>query len=195
MLDNIFEVLFLIGWIATGAIRIPYGRRIKQNRIVDDRQTGLDRVLLNLSFVGFTIIPLTYVLTSWLDFADCGLSIWAGWLGAVVSAVALWLFWRSHAELGHNFSLAVQTFKGHSLVTQGVYGYIRHPMYAAGWLSALAQALLLQNWMAGLSALVSLTPLYLYRIAREEQMLLEHFGEEYRSYMNRTGGLIPRFWR
>jgi SAM-dependent methyltransferase len=52
MPDNIFELFFRIGWFATGAIRIPYGRRIKQNRIVDDRQTGLARALLNLSFDG-----------------------------------------------------------------------------------------------------------------------------------------------
>jgi protein-S-isoprenylcysteine O-methyltransferase Ste14 len=63
---------------------------------------------------------------------------------------------------------------------------------APAW--GFAQALLLQNWIAGLSMLVFFLPVYLYRVPREEQMMLEHFGEEYRSYMNRTGRIIPRLW-
>jgi len=59
----------------------------------------------------------------------------------------------------------------------------------------LAQALLLQNWIAGFAMLASLLPLYLVRVPREEQMMLEHFGEEYRLYMNRTGRVVPRLWR
>jgi len=67
-------------------------------------------------------------------------------------------------------------------------------MYAAHWLWGIAQALLLQNWIAGLAMLASFLPMYLHRVPREEQMKLEQFGEEYRLYMNRTGRLIPRLW-
>jgi len=80
----------------------------------------------------------------------------------------------------------------HTLVTSGVYRHIRHPMYAAHLLWAIAQALLLSNWLAGWALLVTFVPLYLVRAPREEHMMLEHFGEEYREYMSRTGGLIPR---
>lgn len=82
----------------------------------------------------------------------------------------------------------------HALVTQGIYRHMRHPIYAAQWLWGIAQPLLLQNWIAGLAGLVSFLPVYLYRVPREEQMMLEHFGEEYRSYMGRTGRIIPRLW-
>jgi len=67
-------------------------------------------------------------------------------------------------------------------------------MYAAFWLWGIAQALLLQNWIAGLANLASFLPMYLLRVPREEQMMLEQFGEEYRLYMNRTGRVIPLFW-
>ena len=66
-------------------------------------------------------------------------------------------------------------------------------MYAAHWWWAIAQILLLQNWIAGLSLLVSFLPLYLVRVPREERMMLEQFGQEYRIYMSRTGRLFPRF--
>jgi protein-S-isoprenylcysteine O-methyltransferase Ste14 len=82
--------------------------------------------------------------------------------------------------------------QSHSLITCGVYRYIRHPIYAAMWLWGIAQALLLQNFIAGLAGLVSFLPLYLFRVGREEQMMSSHFGEAYQTYMNRTGRIIPR---
>ncbi len=105
---------------------------------------------------------------------------------------ALWLFWRSHADLGLNWSVTLEIRKEHQLITNGVYRSIRHPMYAAIWLFSLAQALLLANWLAGPAALVTFAPMYLLRTPREERMMCEIFGQEYRDYMARTGRLFPR---
>jgi len=195
MLDNVFEVCYLTGLIGGSVIRALYTTQYKRNRSTDDRQTRLDKLMMIPPFLGMIVIPLVYVLTSRLDFADYHLPTWAGWLGAAVFAVAWWLLWRSHADLGRNWSPLLEIREEHSLVTHGVFHHIRHPMYAAHWLWAIAQALLLQNWIAGLSMLVSFLPLYLLRVPREEQMMLEHFGEEYRQYISRTGRITPRLWR
>ena len=56
----------------------------------------------------------------------------------------------------------------------------------------IAQGLLLENWLAGWSALVPFALMYLLRTPREEQMMIEFFGQEYRDYMRQTGRLIPR---
>jgi len=76
----------------------------------------------------------------------------------------------------------------------GVDELVRHPMRAAHLLWAVAQLLLLQNWIAGPAFLVASLPLYVVRIPREEEMMLEEFGEEYRRYAERTGRVVPR-WR
>jgi len=81
----------------------------------------------------------------------------------------------------------------HQLVTSGVFKHIRHPMYAAHLLWAVAQVLMLHNWIAGFSFLVVSIPQYLLRVNAEEQMMLEQFGEQYKNYMQRTGRIIPRF--
>ncbi len=60
------------------------------------------------------------------------------------------------------------------------------------WLWSVAQALLLQNWVAGLAGLALFTPLYVLRVPREERMMLDRFGEEYHAYMNRTGRVVPQ---
>jgi len=65
-------------------------------------------------------------------------------------------------------------------------------MYASIWLWGIAQALVLQNWIAGWASLVLFLPMYVLRVPREEQLMLEQFGEAYRMYMNQTGRVIPR---
>lgn len=95
-------------------------------------------------------------------------------------------------DLGHNWSATLRIRPEHSLITHGVYRRIRHPMYTAHLLWAIAQGLLLANWLAGWIFLVAFVPLYLLRVPHEEQMMLEQFGQEYRTYMARTGRIIPR---
>ena len=51
--------------------------------------------------------------------------------------------------------------------------------------------LLLSNWLAGISGLVGAGALYAARYRREEQLMLEKFGDDYRVYMARTKQLIP----
>ena len=68
-------------------------------------------------------------------------------------APALLLFWRSHANLGRNWSPSLQLREGHALVTRNtyrhIYRHIRHPIYESQWLWNIAQALLLRNWITG----------------------------------------------
>jgi protein-S-isoprenylcysteine O-methyltransferase Ste14 len=64
-------------------------------------------------------------------------------------------------------------------------------MYSSFLLSAIAQALLLPNWIAGLSGLVGIAVLFFYRVDKEEAMMTGTFGEQYRAYMRRTARVVP----
>jgi protein-S-isoprenylcysteine O-methyltransferase Ste14 len=108
-----------------------------------------------------------------------------------VFLAALWLFFCAHRDLGRNFSSSLKVREGHSLVTTGVYRYVRHPIYASLWLWSVAQALLLPNWLAGSAGFIGFSVLFFGRVAREEQMMLEIFGEDYRAYMARTARIVP----
>lgn len=195
MPSSFFQGAYFVGVILASAIRVVYTRQYRQSRIAEGHVTRLDQLLNALPGLGMFVLPLVYVLTSWLDFADYHLPTWAGWIGVALFALALWLLWRSHADLARNWSPKLELMEEHTLVTNGVFRHIRHPMYAAHWLWGVAQVFLLQNWVAGFSMLVCLLPMYVYRVRVEEQMMLEHFGDEYRSYMDRTGRLIPRLRR
>ena len=189
-------MVYLLGMIVEMAIRVPHVRQRRQTRMAVDRVDWSERSLLGSMFVAMFFLPVTYMFTSRLGGADYRLPHEVrgpvGIIGVAILAIAVWLFWRSHANLGRNWSPSLQLREEHELVTEGVYRSVRHPMYASMWLWGLAQALLLQNWIAGWASLVLFLPLYLLRVPREERMMLDEFGEAYRAYMNRTGRVVPR---
>jgi len=186
-----WNIVFLIGFIAYVVIRGIYGSRAKNNEKAVSRADGLDRAVMVIVFMGCLLLPVVYLFTPWLAFADYHLPAFVPWFGAAVMVVALWLFWRSHADLGQNWSVTLELRKGHQLVKHGVYRSIRHPMYASILLFGLGQGLLLQNWVAGWSAFVTFALMYFVRTPREEHMMCEFFGQEYRDYMRRTGRVFP----
>jgi len=104
----------------------------------------------------------------------------------------LLLFWHAHADLKANWSPSLELYEGHALITNGIYHYIRHPMYASQLVWSVAQIFLIQNWVAGLGSLILFFPFYALRSKPEEQMMLERFGDEYRVYMKTTGGILPK---
>src|SRR4030095_1735092 len=189
---HLWDMVFLIGFIAYLVIRGIFERRIKSNEKVVSRSHGRDRCLILIMVVGGLLLPVIYLFTPWMGFADYRLPAFVPWVGAALMVFALWLFWHSHADLGQNWSLTLEIRKGHQLVTHGVYRSIRHPMYASIWLFSLAQGLLLHNWLAGWSAFVAFAIMYFVRTPQEEQMMCEFFGQEYRDYIKRTGRLFPR---
>src|SRR5215475_11617302 len=180
--------LGLIGWFA---IRQPHARRSRRTPKVTRDDPVRDRALLALPLIGMSLIPGIYVLTGEPRFADYPFQPALAWAGAVTFALSLWLLYRTHKELGRNWSVTLEIRQQHALVTSGIYRYVRHPMYAAFWLWALAQALLLPNWIAGLSGLVGFGILFFLRVRHEEELMIETFGEDYRRYMARTSRVVP----
>lgn len=191
MFNNVFKIVYFVEFLLISVVRSAHTAKYRTLKTIVDRKTLLDMVFLGLAGIGM-LIPLVYVFSSVLDFANYALTNWIGWVGVVLFGLAIWLLWRSHADLDRNWIPTLGIRDEHRLVTEGVYKYIRHPMYVAHWLWAIAQVLMLHNWIAGYSFLVIVVPHYLLRVNSEEQMMLEQFGEEYRAYMQRTGRMIPR---
>lgn len=185
------KVLWLLGIVAWYAIRYPFQRRAARNGVARSAASTGDRVALVIAAIGQFLIPAIYVLTGQPAFADYAFQPLLAWLGLIVLVAALALFRVTHKQLGRNWSVTLETRTRHALVTDGLYGYVRHPMYSSFLLSAIAQALLLPNWIAGLSGLVGIAVLFFYRVDREEALMTESFGDEYRAYMRRTARIVP----
>jgi protein-S-isoprenylcysteine O-methyltransferase Ste14 len=192
---NILEpwnIVFFVCFAVYFWIRHVFVQRTKNEKKAASRFDRSEKLLLAAMFPPVILLPLLYLFTPLLAFADYRLPGPVLWLGAATMVASLWLFWRSHADLGQNWSVSLEIREGHQLVTQGVYRSIRHPMYASIWLWGIAQGMLLQNWLAGWSVVPVFAVMYFLRLPREEQMMCDTFGEQYRAYMRRTGRIIPR---
>lgn len=148
---------------------------------------------MGMLWVVMIVLPLICSVTQELDFADYSLPLWMGRSGAALMACALRVFTRAHADLKSNGSPTLEIYEDHTLATNGHYGYIRHPMYASQWIRVAAQLLLLQHWFAGLVDLLFFIPFCTLRVRAEEKMMLDTFGDRDREYMQKTGGVIPKF--
>ena len=189
---SVFEIVFWGAIITEMAIRAPISKKQRKESKSEQRVTIQEKTLLGLLFLAMFFLPLFYSATTWLDFANYSLPNWAGWIGVILILLALLVFWRSHADLGLNWSPSLEIRTEHKLITNGIFGYIRHPMYASQWIWVIAQPLLLQNWIAGFLNLFVFIAFYFLRVRAEEKMMLDTFGSEYREYMNRTGTVFPK---
>lgn len=181
-------VLLAVGWYV---IRIPHERRARKTPVRRSDRGPREWLLLGVSFAGLGLLPFLYVATGFPKVADYPFRPVQAWFGAAAAVAALVMFRLTHKALGRNWSVSLDVRETHKLVTHGVYARVRHPMYTAFWLWAAAQALLLPNWVAGLAGLVGFGTLYVFRIGREERLMLDAFGDEYRAYMGRTARLVP----
>ena len=87
----------------------------------------------------------------------------------------------------------VVTRKQHSLVTTGPYRWVRHPFYVSFAVAILANSLVTANWFifaVGAAAFL----LIVVRTRKEEENLIERFGDDYRRYMQTTGRFWPRLF-
>jgi protein-S-isoprenylcysteine O-methyltransferase Ste14 len=149
------------------------------------RSSGL---VLVLSVVAYLINP------RWVRWSRLDLPTPLRWSGAgygtVSLALALWIF----RTIGKNITSTVETREEHHLVTDGPYRWVRHPLYTVGTSFFMSLGIVAANWFVGLASLAVLAML-LIRLPKEEEKLIERFGDEYRAYMKRTGRLLPRIER
>jgi len=200
--ESVFRAAF---WILLGglwAMRVYFIHRMRRagERPMPDRKT-IDREGRGL-FVGRTVVLffLMVVLvlyaydSPWLRAFSISLPDWLRWMGLGLGLVGLGLWTWTQAVLGKEWSPQLQLREQHRLVTNGPYARMRHPMYTAMFGVGIALALLAANWCFVLFA-VAMIAGFVVRAPREERMMLEAFGEEYRVYMQSTGRFFPKLQR
>jgi protein-S-isoprenylcysteine O-methyltransferase Ste14 len=189
----IAKAVVLVGTLVMLAIRAPHGHRSRSVKIAKSHKTPLETSLLVFAWVGF-FVPLIWLASPVLSFAEYPLGIVPLVAGVMCFVIGLWLFYRSHADLGTNWSITLEIREQHRLITHGVYRRIRHPMYLALVLYSAGHALVIPNWVAGPSNLIAFTILFALRVRAEEKMMVEEFGDAYAAYTARTKRLVPGVW-
>jgi protein-S-isoprenylcysteine O-methyltransferase Ste14 len=110
-------------------------------------------------------------------------------VGLTIAGVCVAIWARGH--LGMNWSGAVIVKADHELIETGPYALVRHPIYTGISLAAIGSALVGGKWRA-LAAVVLIVVSFCFKAAREDRLLLSHFGEAYARRKDRVGFLLPR---
>ena len=146
------------------------------------------RVVMFFILIALLISYAIYL--SWIAALTFSLPEWLRWVGFALGLASL-AFWAwAQTALGKHWSAQLQLRKEHHLVTTGPYARIRHPLYSAMLGIGIAFALTSANWVFVVFAAAAIWGLFM-RIPREEKMMLEKFGDEYKEYMQRTGRFFP----
>ncbi len=193
--DNIFETLFLFLLITTELIRLPYYvqsiRQHHKHQIIHSETDLWDKFFFLFVIIGTWGATMFKIKTTWFSFADFSTLPIMNVLGFFIYLSGLILLVHSHRQMKRNWSPTIEINQQQELVTSGIYRWIRHPIYAAVWLMVIAQVLLINNFILGLTGVLSFSLLYNHRVLREEQMMAAHFGKEFAIYCATTGRLLP----
>ena len=188
-----FHYSFIIVLMAFMVIRIVFHRlALRTMGKAEFKEGGLAKGLRLVLALPLVALLVTYIVQpSTLSWATFPLPEWARWVGLAMAVGSLPLLWWVHSSLGSNFSGLLHVREEHTLVTNGPYRWVRHPMYSVFYLYMIGILLLTSNWLIGGLMLVGLTAVMITRLEREEAVMLEKFGENYRVYMKRTGRFLP----
>jgi protein-S-isoprenylcysteine O-methyltransferase Ste14 len=154
---------------------------------------------LSLFFLILTfIIAQLWVLGSFIFIINPDFFIWSSfpfplwirWIGGILSVLGICIEFSTQIYLGRNYSTLLHVREEHSLITTGPYHYVRHPMYTALIAIGIGLFLLSANWYFGLPFIATIVVI-IFRIRKEEEAMIERFGEEYIQYMKRTRRFIP----
>ena len=195
-----YRIAFLFLIVMLLAMRVFFmlrvrraGGQIMPNHKAVEREGGQGVFIIRiLSFFALMAFLVMYVFSvSWIDIFLFGLPGWLRWVGFSLGLVSI-VFWTwTQITLDTQWSAQLQLTKDHHLIKTGPYTYLRHPLYASVLVWCIALSLLTANWIFVALTVLSIAGL-LYRIPKEEQMMLEAFGDEYNNYIQRTGRFFPR---
>ena len=157
-------------------------------------QERWDRYVVYGLVIGFVL----WVIIMPLDAQRFGWSpvfpVWVKVLGGAGLIGSFFLFFRAYTDNTFLSPLVrIQEDRNQRVVSTGVYGFVRHPMYLGGSLMFVGAPLLLGSFFGVLAGL-ALTILLMARILGEEAMLIRDL-EGYREYtQNVRYRLIPFLW-
>ncbi len=194
--ELMFRIIFVLTYAIFGSIRIYYrkqtlGRESEKEESLRDPQT----IFLSIVILAyFTTMFIYILLPDWIFWAHLELHIIIRWFGVALGVLSIGLLTWIHQTLGRQYAAKLEIQKEHALIEAGPYNKVRHPMYTVFISFSLAVAFISSNLLILIFAILIAIPFH-WITQKEERMLTDQFGEDYLSYMDRTGRFLPPFRR
>ena len=190
--ELMFRIIFVLTYAIFGSIRIYYrkqtlGRESEKEESLRDPQT----IFLSIVILAYFATMFIYILLpDWIFWAHLDLHILIRWFGVALGVLSIGLLTWIHQTLGRQYAAKLEIQKEHALIEAGPYKKVRHPMYTVFISFSLAVALISSNLLILIFAILIAIPFH-WIAQKEERMLTDQFGEDYLSYIDRTGRFLP----
>jgi protein-S-isoprenylcysteine O-methyltransferase Ste14 len=171
-------------------------------RLKADRETGekISRradgtAMMNVIRIGGLILwlsPFVYLINpAWMAWSKIGLPEWLRWFGVGMGILCVGMIYWLFSSIRSGITATSATRTEHQLVTSGPYRWVRHPLYTVGACLFISYGIIADSWFIATLGILAFIAMAI-RTPQEEENLIEKFGDEYRTYMKRTGRFLPK---
>ena len=191
--ELLFRILFIAIYAAFAGVRVYYRSQAREREETKDyTEKDAAMIFLSIAIICYFISIILYLaIPDWIAWASIPIPLLCRWLGVGIAILCVPLTSMVHRTLGKQYSAKHAIQEDHNLVTTGLYSRVRHPMYTILNIFSLSISLMTSNLLPILFAILVAIP-FPWIARKEEQMMIEQFGDEYIEYMIRTGRFFPR---
>jgi protein-S-isoprenylcysteine O-methyltransferase Ste14 len=179
-------ILFIIIWSLWFLSEILLNRLVRSS---SSDSKNKDKGSIHIIWITIGIANLSGILCA--VFLHCPMGIVFTYIGLLLIVTGMIIRFIAIRSLGRLFTVDVTIRKDHYIKKDGMYKIVRHPSYTGSLISFLGLGFSLNNWISTIIIITLVTAAMLYRIKIEEQLLIEQFGDEYKSYMKNTYRILP----
>jgi protein-S-isoprenylcysteine O-methyltransferase Ste14 len=182
---NILFIIITAAWILELIIHRPDSKSKTANQ--SEPVERLSLILIWISLVStITIAAMSSHFQFYIWSSDITLAI-----GLICYASGVMLRWWGIQTLGHHFSRHIKFESNHTLISNGPYHLLAHPLYFAILLCLHGICLFLSSFIGLIIVWLLVFPAILYRMKLEERAMMNQFGESYASWLRKRWRIIP----
>ena len=185
----IFFILSISTLAIATSITINFLNAKNEKEAKAEKKSIVETCSMSLFFVCFYLIIKFHVG----EFAITDMTIRLTMIipGLIIIVVGTVVNIMGRLKLGKNWANQILIYKDQTLVTSGVFGIVRHPLYGSLKWIFFGASLLFSNGLALLSNLFIFIPFMYYRARQEEKLLTEEF-KSYSEYKKKVGMFFPK---
>lgn len=189
LVNKISFAITIIMWIVFAIGFLLLKRRQKQN---EQKKNKLAMIGMMLEGVGFAFVftvrrePFTNIFQM-----NSSIQILLTIISGTLAIASVWLGLSAVKTLGKQWNIKAQIIEGHELITTGPYKIVRHPIYSALFGLLIVTGYSITQLWAFIIAIVLYFIGTIFRTRVEEQLLIQHFGDQYEKYKKKVPAIIP----
>ncbi len=189
LVNKISFAITIIMWIVFAIGFLLLKRRQKQN---EQKKNKLAMIGMMLEGVGFAFVftvrrePFTNIFQM-----NSSIQILLTIFSGILAIASVWLGLSAVKTLGKQWNIKAQIIEGHELITTGPYKIVRHPIYSALFGLLIVTGYSMTLLWAFIIAIVFYFIGTIFRTRVEEQLLIQHFGDQYEKYKKKVPAIIP----